>query len=484
MNRFASFYSSIGLLIFFNLLIKPAWIFGIDLQVQNIIGTKEYGNYFSILNLFIVFSFVTDWGFTIFFTRSASAMPAVYLKSAWSYSLIKILFAFIYMAVVFATAFFSGINDWFIVWMVVLVQVLTSFYLFLRSIITAMQKFKTEAWLSVLDKFLMILVCGTFIYLPFIAGSITLQKFLVTQVVSLSAALMVTMIILASVKISFEKINPQHLNLKLFKTALPFALIVFLMSVHNRFDGFLLERLHPDGSYEAGIYAAAYRLLDAFLMPGNLVIALLLPFVARQYEQRKLFGEVVLSVRHFLMMLTAGIVAIGFMLAPWIQNILYDHDPAYAAEVLRLTLLSMGGYTLIQVYGTILTATGHVRHFVNVIFLSVILNLMLNLFLIPQFGAKAPALSALVTQNLAGLYLLFLVSKQFNLHVNNRSLFVYFFSVAVYVMIIIFGIGMNMNEWLLILFCMIAGFLIVLFTNTPDWRKMLITLKLPTKLAE
>jgi len=323
MKNLDRFYSSVGLLLVLNLLIKPAWIFGIDLQVQNIIGTKEYGNYFAILNLSIVFSFLTDWGFTIFFNRSASALPAVYLKRAVSYCLLKILFALVYMAVVFAIAFFSGINDWFIVLMVVLIQVLISFYLFLRSMITAMQKFKTEAWLSVLDKFLMILVCGTFIYLPFVTGTITLQKFLVTQVVSLSVALIITVFILASVKISFEKINPKHLNVQLFKAAFPFALIVFLMSVHNRLDGFLLERLHPDGNYETGMYAAAYRLLDAFLMPGNMVMAILLPFVARQFEQRKVFVDFVLNVRHFLMMLTAGIITIGFVLAPWIQNLLY-----------------------------------------------------------------------------------------------------------------------------------------------------------------
>src|SRR5690606_15833756 len=133
MKNLDRFYSSVGLLLVLNLLIKPAWIFGIDLQVQNIIGTKEYGNYFAILNLSIVFSFLTDWGFTIFFNRSASALPAVYLKRAVSYCLLKILFALVYMAVVFAIAFFSGINDWFIVLMVVLIQVLTSFYLFLRS---------------------------------------------------------------------------------------------------------------------------------------------------------------------------------------------------------------------------------------------------------------------------------------------------------------------------------------------------------------
>ena len=474
MKNLDRFYSSVGLLLVLNLLIKPAWIFGIDLQVQNIIGTKEYGNYFAILNLSIVFSFLTDWGFTIFFNRSASALPAVYLKRAVSYCLLKILFALVYMAVVFAIAFFSGINDWFIVLMVILIQVLTSFYLFLRSMITAMQKFKTEAWLSVLDKFLMILVCGTFIYLPFVTGTITLQKFLVTQVVSLSVALIITVFILASVKISFEKINPKYLNVQLFKAAFPFALIVFLMSVHNRLDGFLLERLHPDGNYEAGMYAAAYRLLDAFLMPGNMVIAILLPFVARQFEQRKVFVDFVLNVRHFLMMLTAGISTIGFVLALWIQNLLYEHDPVYGATVLRLSLLSMSGYTLIQVYGTVLTATGHIRQFVNIIFFTVILNIILNVLLIPQLGAKASAIASIITQHLSGLYLLFLVSKQFNLPVNIRSVFLYIFSIALYALILFIGIQLNMNEWLLIICCLVAGFLTILFTKTPDWRKMLI----------
>ena len=244
MNSFTRFYSSLGLLILLNLLIKPVWIFGIDLQVQNIVGTRSYGNYFSIFNLAVVFSFLTDWGFTIFFSRSASAMPGVYINRASSYGILKIVFAVIYAAIVFLVAWISGINDWLVVVLVVIIQVLTSFYLFLRSIITATQKFRIDAWLSILDKSLMILICGTFIYLPFVSGNITLQSFLVIQVLSIAAAVLVSIVILINLKLSFSPINPAHLNNSLFKAALPFALLVFLMSVHNRADAFLLERLH------------------------------------------------------------------------------------------------------------------------------------------------------------------------------------------------------------------------------------------------
>ena len=45
------FLTNLGLLLFLNLLIKPVWIFGIDLNVQRLVGVGDYGFYFVILNL-------------------------------------------------------------------------------------------------------------------------------------------------------------------------------------------------------------------------------------------------------------------------------------------------------------------------------------------------------------------------------------------------------------------------------------------------
>ncbi|MFT5621837.1 MAG: hypothetical protein ACI9QR_002178, partial [Flavobacteriaceae bacterium] len=43
-------FRNIFLLIFVNLLVKPLWIFGIDLHVQNTVGAENYGFYFVIFN--------------------------------------------------------------------------------------------------------------------------------------------------------------------------------------------------------------------------------------------------------------------------------------------------------------------------------------------------------------------------------------------------------------------------------------------------
>ena len=91
MKESSRFYSSLGLLILLNVIIKPVWIFGIDRQVQNIVGTETYGTYFSLLGFSIVFSFLLDWGFTGFFNRELAANKTGYIHKAGSFFLVKLL---------------------------------------------------------------------------------------------------------------------------------------------------------------------------------------------------------------------------------------------------------------------------------------------------------------------------------------------------------------------------------------------------------
>ena len=57
MKKPVRFYSSLGLLVLLNAIVKPFWIFAIDRQVQNVVGFEAYGVYFSLFNfqLFLVF---------------------------------------------------------------------------------------------------------------------------------------------------------------------------------------------------------------------------------------------------------------------------------------------------------------------------------------------------------------------------------------------------------------------------------------------
>lgn len=450
MKESSRFYSSLGLLIILNIIIKPLWIFGIDRQVQNTVGTELYGTYFSLLNFSIVFSFLLDWGLTNFFNRQIAARQENLIEKAGSFLFIKLIFSLVYAVIVFGVAYLTGVKQWEILGSVIAIQILTSIFVFLRSIITAQQWFTTDAWLSVLDKGLMILLCGSFIYYPSVAGKITIDKFLLIQIICTAIAVLCVMMVLLRRKVLLSLHLHSFISRKLFLSALPFGLIVVLMSAHYRLDGFLLERIHPSGAYEAGLYAGAYRLLDASNMIGFLLVSFLLPFLARQWSLKKSIGEMVINSRHFLLLFSLLIITTAIFLAPWIQETLYYNADAKAIDILEWCLPALAGYSLVHIYGTVMTAGCQVVQFCKIIFFSLVLNIILNLLLIPGYGAKGCCIAALISQLLCGIISMMYVQKRSGINIHYRSLLMYIFIGAILSGFYFIGRDWEISKWLLI----------------------------------
>ena len=64
------FVTNLILLIFLNVLIKPFWIFGIDIPVQNVVGAANYGFYGSLLNFSMILNILLDLGLTNYNNRN------------------------------------------------------------------------------------------------------------------------------------------------------------------------------------------------------------------------------------------------------------------------------------------------------------------------------------------------------------------------------------------------------------------------------
>lgn len=421
----SKFFSSVLLLILLNLVIKPLWIFGIDRQVQNISGAASYGAYFALLNLSIVFNFLLDWGLSSFVNKELATEHNVIKDQLGSLVFLRLIFSVLYLLVVFTVAFITGVNDWMLLLSVAGIQFLTFLFVFFRSIVTAHQWFRTDAFLSVLDKTLMILFCGFIIYFPAVSGGITVHKFAWTQFICTAIAATIAFFLLVKNKISFGRPAIHFFNKELFLSLLPFALTVFVMSAHVRQDGFLLERLHPQGAEQAGIYATAYRLLDAANMPGYLIASFLLPFVSRLWSEKKSMNEVILQSRNFLLMFCIGVVCTGVLMAPWLQQLLYHRTDEYSVHVLQWCIISLLPYAVIILYGAILTATGFIWSYFKMNCVAVILNLTLNLILIPRFGALGCCYAAFTSQALLAITVFIFVNKKIALNTGIKSLLVY-----------------------------------------------------------
>jgi O-antigen/teichoic acid export membrane protein len=461
----SKFYSSLLLLVVLNAIIKPFWIFGIDRQVQNITGSGEYGTYFALLNLSIVFGFLLDWGLTNFINRELAAKKTELQQHLGSLLLVKILFAAAYTVIVIVVAAFSGVKRRDILAGVIAIQFLTFLFLFLRNIITANQWFKTDAWLSVLDKSLMVLLAGGFIFFPASFGTITIDKFLLTQIISTTIAIIIVVIILYSNGIVFKKPRLSFFTRSIVYSVLPFALVVFLMSVHVRADGFLLERIHPEGAHEAGIYAAAYRLLDASNMVGYLIASFFMPFIARLWSERQPLEKTILQTRHLLLMFAVTIASIAIVLAPWLQKILYHRDDVYSVKVLRWCLPVLIGYSFVQVYGTVMTATGSVVAFCYLNLAAVLINITLNLFLIPSYGAFGCCISALCSQAFLAIATMVFVTGKLKISAGAGSLGLYLLNGFLLGGVLFLLSTTSLNTWFTLFVGALVSFLFMWLTK-------------------
>lgn len=473
MKKRYGFYSSLGLLVLLNAVIKPLWIFAIDRQVQNVVGTETYGTYFSLFSLSVVLSFLADLGFTVFFNRQLASGEKDFRQRPGAFLFLKLVLSALYCGVLFLTALVAGVKRWDLLLYIALIQVFTSLLLFLRSIITAHQWFSADAWLSIADKTLMILFCSSLLYLPTVFGFMTITKFLLLQSACLATALLIAFIYLFKKGIQFSAPAKWWPGIRLIVRALPFGLIVLLMSAHSRADAFLLERMHPNGAYEAGIYAAAFRLLDAANMCGYLFASFLLPYIARRWSERQEISSVVLQCRHLLLLFSVTLAVVTIFEAPWIYRTLYHHDDGYGTEVMQWCLPAIACYSFVQVYSTALTATGHIGDLLTITLAALVINILLNLLLIPPMGAKGCCIAALISQFFYGIMAMLYTIQKTGVPLHSRSLLIYIFTSALLATFFITCRSWPVANWMLIVAAVMITCAIAIATRLVDIKSFI-----------
>ena len=155
-----------------------------------------------------------------------------------------------------------------------------------------------------------------------------------------------------------------NLNLKfilaIIKKSSPFALLIFLMTIYTRIDSVMLERMLENGSLYSGIYAQAFRIIDAFSMFAFLFAALLLPIFSKMIKEKKDISEI-LKISTALMFVSLIIAIIPIILySKQLMQLLYNEHYELSFLVLNKLLLGFFGIASIYIFGTLLLSLIHI----------------------------------------------------------------------------------------------------------------------------
>ncbi len=481
-----NFVINLAFLLLLNVLIKPFWIFGVERTVQNLVGAEEFGFYFSLLNFSLLLNIILDVGITNYNNRNIAQNSSILSKYVSNIVSLKFLLAGIYAVITLFAAFIIGYDNRQILMLLVLIfnQFLLSFVLYLRSNISGLHLFKTDSFLSVLDRLLMIIICSVLIWGNVTDEIIKIEWFIFAQTGAYLLTAFVAFIMVLS-KASFFKLKFNFKFYRVFlKQSFPYALLILLMVFYNRIDSVMLERLLPNGKEQAGIYAQAFRILEAASMFAYLFAVLLLPMFARMLKKKESIEEL-LKLSSLLILVPAFILTINcFYFNQEIMDIMYVAHVEESAIVLSFLITGFIGICMTYIFGTLLTSNGNMRQLNIMATCGMILNIVLNLILIQKYQVVGSAVASMITQLLTAFSQIIIAKYVFKIKFNFKLIL----SFAVFIMFYIsstYFFKLNIDNWVYsFLISAVFGFVIAFAIGLFKIKLLFKMLKSPSEFIK
>ncbi len=114
-----------------------------------------------------------------------------------------------------------------------------------------------------------------------------------------------------------------------------------------------------------------------------------------------------------------------------------------SATIFKLLMFSFVAISSNYIIGTLLTANHNLKQLNIIAFGGLLINITLNLILIPQYFSVGSAYASLATQSITAILQLILVYRIFKFHINFKLMFNLFLLVAILIVI-----GYLLNEYI------------------------------------
>lgn len=415
-----SFVGNLTLLLALNFLVKPFYILGIEAEVQNRVGSEVYGSYFALISFSFLLNILLDMGVTNFNTRNIARDSTELKKHFGGLTSVRLLLLVVYVIVVLILGLAIGYDgdQVRILFILALNQGFAASILYLRSNLTGLHLFRQDSLVSVLDRLLLIGMMAVLLWGGITSQPFNIEWFVYGQSIAYFITMMVALFLVTRHTGKFKLKFDAPYTAMMLKKSFPYALLIFLMMVYYKTDSVMLERMIDDNGRQAGTYAMGYRFFEAANMIAYLFAIILLPVYSTMIKNGQELGKITsLAFR----LLFGGALILSTACFFWDEDIMswrYLQDTAEAASVFGLLMFSFLAFSATYIFGTLLTANGNLKALNTVAVVAVVINIVLNVILIPTHQAYGAAIASLVTQIFVALCQLVIVQRTFKFKVN------------------------------------------------------------------
>ncbi|MCI0663328.1 MAG: flippase, partial [Acidobacteria bacterium] len=191
----------------------------------------------------------------------------------------------------------------------------------------------------------------------------------------------------------------------LLKESWPLILAGLSVVLYMKIDVVMLGKM--SGDREVGLYSAASRLSEAFYFLPMIIVSSLTPMLLRARASGAEHYRASLLKLYVLMVRLSLAIAVPFLiLAPMLVEILYGSQYSESAAILQVHVWASVAVFLGVASSQYLVAEGKQKLSLYRTLVGLVINVGMNLVLIPEYGAMGAAIATLISYFVATFLIL------------------------------------------------------------------------------
>lgn len=372
------------------------------IYIARLLGATEYGKFTFALSFVLLFQVFADFGLFRIAVREFSKDKEKEKELPALLSL-KILLSFCTLVLIFVFSFFIT-SDPLILKMIFILAVsnLISAYLeAFHAIFHARQKMEYDSLIRIFEASILIGVglCVLF-YFPSILN--LSYAYLFASLTTLIFILFFFHFKIKRLTISWNKLIWK----KYLIMSWPLALTSFSYIIYNQIDSVMMGSLGQ--ITQTGWYNAAYRIIAIVIVPIGIISSSFYPILSKTFKKTKEELQRVWNYQMEIMILLAiPLVIGGLVLAPRIINYIFPSSFNPSILAFQILIVMAGIMFLYNAFRWILVIVDQQKKLFWAVLSGAIINIILNLILIPKFSLYGAAVATVITH----LLILFLLVK-------------------------------------------------------------------------
>lgn len=488
-----------SVIVFVGIFLSKIFSFVYRITIANSLGSEIYGRFSLALMIMVLFISLSSLGLQeglsryIPFYRGKNEKEKI--KHIFRYSLMIVFFSsfslaillFLFSEIISINLFNSPGLTIFLKWFAVFIPI-SVFAGFFHLPLRAYEKIKWHVFIPhILQPFVQVFSLLILIFLGFKASAVIFSYnlgYLTIFLVSFFVCRYYFKFLFKKTKLN-KKIKSQT-NQKLFSFSWPLIFLGLVVFLFMYMDSFVIG--YFKGVSQVGIYNSAVPLAVLISIAPVLFLQLFYPLIVKEYARKntKLIKELSKQVVKWIFLINLPFVLIMLFFPGEVINLFFKPEYLVAANSLRFLSIGMFFYSIFVISENLLSMVGKSKIILKNLLITVTLNLVLNIILIPKFGITGAAFSTMISY----IFWSFLTLIQTRKHtliipLKRKMLSIFLVSLIPLLFLFVFKQIMPITKLTLILqgiFFLLLYFLLIFLTGCFDKNDLMILQAIKKKI--